>query len=59
MIDPSDKKLSIRKQVKLLGINRKRLVARPTKTSKKDIKSDAIMDDLYMECPFYGQRNFR
>jgi putative transposase len=59
MIDPSDKKLSIRKQAKLLGINRNRLAARPTKTSEEDLKIMAIMDDLHMECPFYGQRNFR
>jgi putative transposase len=59
MIDPSDKKLSIRKQAKLLGINRNRLAARPTKTSEEDLKIMAIMDALHMECPFYGQRNFR
>ena len=28
MIDPSDKKLSVRKQAKLLGINRNRLTTR-------------------------------
>lgn len=33
MIDPSDKKLSVRKQAKLLGINRNRLTTRQTKTT--------------------------
>lgn len=59
MIDPSDKKLSIRKQAKLLGVNRNRLAARQTKASEEDIKIMAIMDRMHMECPFYGQRNFR
>ena len=59
MIDPSDKKLSMRRQAKLLGINRNRLAARPTGTNEEDLKIMAIMDDLHMECPFYGQRNFR
>ncbi|QTN33528.1 transposase [Akkermansiaceae bacterium] len=59
MIDPSDRKLSIRRQAKLLGINRNRLAARPTKTSEEDLRIMAIMDNLHMECPFYGQRNFR
>jgi putative transposase len=59
MIDPSDKKLSIRKQAKLLGINRNRLTTRQTKTSGEDLKIMAIMNDMHMECPFYGQRNFR
>ena len=59
MIDPSDKKLSIRKQAKLLGINRNRLTTRQTKTTEEDRKIMTIMDELYMECPFYGQRNLR
>lgn len=59
MIDPSDKKLSIRKQAKLLGINRNRLTPRQTRTTEEDRKIMTIMDVLYMECPFYGQRNLR
>jgi|GEM_PF-5737309 len=39
MIDPSDKKLSIRKQEKLLGINRNRLTTRQQKPPKKTVKS--------------------
>jgi putative transposase len=59
MIDPSDKKLSIRKQAKLLGINRNRLATRQTRTTEEDRKIITITDELYMECPFYGQRNIR
>jgi len=59
MIDPGDQKLSIRKQAKLLGINRNRLTTRQSKTTEEDRKIMTIMDELYLECPFYGQRNFR
>lgn len=59
MIDPSDKKLSVRKQAKLLGINRNRLTTRQTKTTQEDSEIMKIMDELYTKCPFYGQRNLR
>jgi len=59
MIDPGDQKLSIRKQAKLLGSNRNRLTTRQSKTTEEDRKIMTIMDELYLECPFYGQRNFR
>jgi putative transposase len=59
MIDPSDKKISIRKQSKLLGANRNRLTTRQPRTTDEDHKIMTIMDELYMECPFYGQRNLR
>lgn len=59
MIDPSDKKLSIRRQSKLLDVNRNRLSPRQAKTTEEDLKIMAIMDALYLECPFYGQRSFR
>ena len=59
MIDPSDKTLSIRKQAELLDVNRNRLSPRLTKTTEEDLKIMSIMDALYLECPFYGQRNFR
>jgi len=58
-MDPGDQKLSIRKQAKLLGINRNRLTTRQSKTTEEDRKIMTIMDELYLECPFYGQRNFR
>jgi len=52
MIDPGDQKLSIRKQAKLLGINRNRLTTRQSKTTEEDRKIMTIMDELYLECPF-------
>ena len=59
MIDPSDMKLSIRKQSKSLGVHRNRLTQRLTKTTEEDLRVMAIMDELYLEYTFYGQRNFR
>ena len=59
MIDPSDRKLSIRRQTKLVGLNRNRLAARPTKTNEEDLILMAIIDNLYMKYPFYEQPNFR
>lgn len=59
MIDPSAKGLSIRKQAKLLGINRNRPTPTPPKSTEEDLRIMAIMDEIYLECPFYGQRNFR
>lgn len=43
----------------MLGINRNRLTTRQTKTTEEDRKIIKIIDELYMECPFYGQRNLR
>jgi hypothetical protein len=45
MNDPSDKKLSILKQEKLLGINRNRLTTRQTKTTEEDRKIMKIIDE--------------
>jgi hypothetical protein len=59
MIDPSDKKVSIRKPSKLRGINRNRLATRQTRTTEEDRKIMTIMDEIDMECPLYGQRNPR
>ena len=59
MVDPSEKKLSIRKLAKLLGINRNRLTARQIKTTQEDSEIMKIMDRLYIESPSYGQRNLR
>jgi hypothetical protein len=52
MIDPSDKKLSIRKQAKLLVINRNRLTTCQTRTTEEDRKIMTIMDKIYMEYPW-------
>ena len=62
MIEPGHKKLSIRKQASLLGVNRKRLTKRPH-TPRADRGSDqavlAALDRLHTRWPFYGQRKLK
>lgn len=59
MIEPGHEKLSIRKQAKLLGVNRNRLVAKPPaprapRSSDEEVL--AALDRLHTRWPFYGQR---
>jgi putative transposase len=59
MIENQHPKLSIRKQAKMLGVNRNRLKPRRPKTTKEDLEIIKIMDNLHMRLPFYGQRKLR
>ena len=59
MIETGHKKLSIRKQARLLGVNRNRLVNKPhppraPRSSDQEVL-DAL-DKLHTRWPFYGQR---
>ena len=56
MIENPHPKLSIRKQAKMLGVNRNRLKSSQPKTTKEDLEIMKALDIIYMECPFYGQR---
>ena len=62
MIEPEHKKLSIRKQARLLGVNRNRLKKKPH-PPRADRSSDqavlAALDRLHMRWPFYGQRKLK
>ena len=59
MIENPHPRLSIRKQAKLLGVNRNRLKPSRPKTTKEDLETMKALDTIYMECPFYGQRKLR
>ena len=59
MIENKHPKLSIRKQAKMLGVNRNRLKPSRPKTTKEDLEIIKVMDALHMELPFYGQRKLR
>jgi putative transposase len=59
MIDHQHPKLSIRKQSELLDVNRNRLNPRQTKQTLEDHAIMNKLDEIYMECPFYGQRKLR
>ena len=56
MIECQHKKLSIRRQSKLLGINRNRLRTGVTKTSQEDEDIMRHLDELHTRWPFLGQR---
>jgi putative transposase len=62
MIEPGHKKLSIRKQARLLGVNRNRLKKKPH-PPRADRASDqevlAALDRLHTCWPFYGQRKLK
>jgi putative transposase len=62
MIEPGHRKLSIRKQARLLGVNRNRLAKKPH-PPRADRASDeevlAALDRLHTRWPFYGQRKLR
>jgi putative transposase len=54
MIDRSGKKLSIRKQCDLLGVNRSRVYYKPAQTEQKDIAMMNFIDEEFTAHPFTG-----
>ena len=54
MIDRSGKKLSIRKQCYLLGVNRSRVYYQPAQTEQKDIAMMNFIDKEFTDHPFTG-----
>jgi putative transposase len=62
MIEPGHKKLSIRKQACLLGVNRNRLKKKlhpPRADRAGDQEVLAALDRLHTRWPFYGQRKLK
>ena len=59
MIEPGQKKLSIRKQCKLLNLTRSNLYYEPVKVSKVTLRIMHYIDEIFTECPFYGSRRIR
>jgi len=59
MIEKKHPKLSIRRQSELLDVNRNRLNPGKPKISAEDYAIMRIMDQLYMQRPHYGTRNYR
>jgi lipopolysaccharide/colanic/teichoic acid biosynthesis glycosyltransferase len=56
MIKNDHPKLSVRRQCKLLAVNRNRLAPRPTKLTEEDELLMRDLDVIYTKWPFYGQR---
>lgn len=59
MIESQHPQLSIRKQCKLLDVNRNRLNPRPNKTSQEDTQIMKSLDEIYYKHPFLGQRKLK
>ena len=59
MIEPANKKVSVRRQCKLLDVNRNRLTPAKPKITDEDYKIMAIIDEIYLQRPHYGTRNYR
>ena len=56
MIEKHHPQLSVRRQCKLLDVNRNRLHPRPPRKAKGDESIMKEIDRIYTECPFYGSR---
>ena len=59
LITPNHPKRSVRRQCKLLDVNRNCLKKTPGKIPRSDTELVALIDEIYMECPFFGQRQLR
>ena len=59
MIEKDHPKLSLRKQCELLEINRNRLTQRKSKVSEEDEQIMKVLDVIYTEWPFLGQRKLQ
>ena len=62
MIEPEHKKLSIRRQAALLGVNRNRLRKKPHPPRAErasDLEVLAALDRLHTRWPFFGQRKLK
>ncbi len=51
-----DNRLSISRQVKLLGLSRGSVYYQPRPTSEADLALMRRIDELHLDCPFAGSR---
>ena len=56
MIEPNHEQLSIRRQCALLGLNRASLYYQPVPESEENLHLMRLIDEQYLETPFYGSR---
>jgi len=59
MITPNHPKLSVRRQCKLLEMNRNRLKKTPGKMTRSDTELVSLIAEIYMAGPFFRQRQLR
>jgi putative transposase len=56
MIDRNNKRLSISRQAKLLGLNRTSIYYKPVQVSDEEYRLKRIIDEVYTAHPEYGYR---
>ncbi|MBM3610929.1 MAG: IS3 family transposase [Alphaproteobacteria bacterium] len=56
MINPRNKKLSVRQQCDLIGINRATYYLKPKGLTQEDLQIIRRMDEIFTEHPYYGTR---
>ena len=56
LISKAGTQLSIRRQAKLLGVNRNRLKPAPRKLTEEELEVCSAMDKIHMKRPYYGSR---
>lgn len=56
LIDPHDEALSVRRQCRLLGVNRSGLYYRPVGESADNLVLMRLLDEQYTRAPYYGVR---
>ncbi len=56
MINPRNKKLSVRQQCDLIGLNRSTYYLKPKGFTPEDLKIMRRMDEIFTEHPYYGTR---
>jgi len=54
LIDPQDERLSLVRQCALVGIARSSFYYRPVGESRANLRLMRLMDELHMNCPWYG-----
>ena len=56
MIDPQYEELSLVRQCALVGISRSSFYYRPVGESEANLRLMRVMDELHLQCPWYGSR---
>jgi putative transposase len=56
LIEAEHRELSVRRQCKLLGLNRSNLYYEPMGETPEDLRLMRLIDEQYTACPFYGSR---
>jgi len=59
MIEPKNKKISIRQQCSLLALTRSVYYRKPKPISKEDIRIMNLLDEIYTKRPFFGSRRMK